>query len=277
MPLPIVLETDGHVTLLKWHRGRRNLTDTPFAGSRILQGMTAGASVEIDLQIHGEGGMVVLHDPLLEQSTTGVGPVAATPSAGFAGVNLKTKDGADSGEAVMLLDRLTQLIASRPIGRTALLQLDFKDRLADFHDNTVDAFTRAVGPVARHMILSGGDADAVKTLSTGLPDLAIGYDPCLYGAMERVLESGNFSGFVDDALKAAPWASMIYLHVDLILEADRTGFDMIGAFHAADKTVDAWTIHTVNESTRSKIARLLELKADQITTDDADGLFAAFG
>ncbi|WP_176085064.1 glycerophosphodiester phosphodiesterase [Martelella sp. HB161492] len=277
MPLPVALQTDGHVTLLKWHRGRRNLADTPFSGSRILEGMAAGASVEIDLQIHGEGGMVVLHDPRLEQSTTGLGPVARTPASGFAGINLRDNDGADSGEPVMLLDRLTRLIASRPIGRTALLQLDFKDRLSDFHDNTLDAFIKAVSPVAGHMILSGGDAEAVKALSAGIADLAIGYDPCLYGAMERVLESGDFAGFVENALKTAPWASMIYLHVDLILAADRAGFDMIAAFHAADKTVDAWTIHAIDGTTRPKIARLLELKADQITTDDADRLFEVFG
>lgn len=276
MTKPVAITRNGHTTLIKWHRGRRNPADTPFTGSRIAEGMEAGASVEIDLQVHGEGGMVVLHDALLEQSTTGKGPVAETPASGFSGVSLLANDGRDSFEPVMLLDALTRQIAARPVGSTALLQLDFKDRLTDFHDSTVDAFARAVLPVAAHMILSGGDAGAVKRLAAAVPGLAVGYDPCLYGAMEAAMASGDFTGFVASALETAPWARMIYLHVDLVLSADAAGFDMIDAFHAAGKTVDAWTIRAIDAETIPKIDRLLALKADQITTDDADGLFARF-
>ncbi|WP_316861814.1 glycerophosphodiester phosphodiesterase family protein [uncultured Cohaesibacter sp.] len=276
MNTPVAIERNGHRTLLKWHRARRNKLDTPFTGSRIRDCMGAGGSVEIDLQVDGSGNFVVLHDERLEQSTTGFGPVNETSSDDLRGLHILDVKGEDSGERVMMLDDLADLVVKGPVREGAVLQLDMKDELEAFHDNSIGIFARTIAPVARHMILSGMDSAAVRALADAVKDLPVGYDPCKEDVVLAVLESGDFAGLVRDTLETAPWASMIYLEYQFVLAADRAGFDMIGAFHDAGKQVDAWTIRTIDESTCPQIERLLALKADQITTDDPDAFYAHF-
>ena len=127
------------------------------------------------------------------------------------------------------------------------------------------------------MILSSGDAESVRLLTEGVECLRIGYDPCHDGALERLMQSRDFAGFVRDAVAASPKAEMIYLYYGLVLEADRLGFDIVAAFHAEGRRIDAYTINRANAESQPRVARLLELKVDQITTDDPEGLLALMG
>ncbi|WP_319413704.1 glycerophosphodiester phosphodiesterase family protein [uncultured Cohaesibacter sp.] len=274
MKAPVSISRNGHRTLLKWHRARRFAQDTAFTGRRILECMQAGGSIEIDLQVNGDGTFVVLHDELLEQSTSGKGPVNKASAVQLAALFLKDDTGGNSGEKVMLLDDLAELVAQGAVGEGAVLQLDLKDGLDAFHDNTVASFADAIAPVAGHMILSGMHADAVLRLADALEGLPVGYDPCNEAAVRQTIATGVYQDFVERALATAPWASMIYLEHRFVLQADAAGFDMIGAFHEAGKLVDAWTLHAVTNETRPMIERLLALKVDQITTDDPEGFCA---
>ena len=49
----------GHVTRLKWHRLRRSLADPEFGAAVMAEGFWVGASMELDLQVRGDGGFVV--------------------------------------------------------------------------------------------------------------------------------------------------------------------------------------------------------------------------
>ena len=71
-----------------------------------------------------------------------------------------------------------------------------------------------------------------------------------------------------------PAAEMIYLAYPMVLAAEDAGFDAIAAFHAAGRRVDAYTIKTADMETLPFVRRLLALRVDQITTDDAEGLAA---
>ncbi|MAM11225.1 MAG: glycerophosphodiester phosphodiesterase [Rhizobiaceae bacterium] len=277
MTAPIAITRNGHRTWLKWHCGKRFPADTPFSRARIVEGLKAGASSEVDLQLTADGALAVLHDELLEQSTTGVGPVVKASADQVRAARLLDPEGRDTGEGVMLFDELARLVATSAAADSAILQLDLKEELAAFTPESIARFGEAVRPVASHMILSGGDAAAVKRLAETTPGLATGYDPCLDGAMERVMENGRYVDFVAEALQTAPDARMFYLHYELVLAAADAGFDMIAAFHDAGKTVDAWTIRVADAAGLAHAEKVLALKADQITTDDADGLFAAFG
>ncbi|WP_319518738.1 glycerophosphodiester phosphodiesterase family protein [uncultured Martelella sp.] len=277
MTAPVAIIRKGHRTLLKWHRGKRFPADTPFSRARIAEGLQAGASSEIDLQLTADGALAVLHDERLEQSTTSTGPVAMASADQVRAARLLDPAGRDSGENVMLFDDLAQLVATSSVDDTAILQLDLKEPLSAFSPDSIARFAEAVRPVARYMILSGGHADAVRRLSQAAPGLLTGHDPCLDGAMEKVMANGRYAAFVANALATAPEAEMFYLHFELIFAAEDAGFDMIAAFHAAGKTVDAWTIRGSSAEDLARVERLLALKADQITTNDADGLFAALG
>ena len=271
---PIFIARNGHKTWLKWHRGRRRAGDPAFTGRRILEGMALGASVEVDLVVHADRGYAVLHDLSVERETTGSGKVAELTAAQLRSFYLRDEDGKPLDQPVMLLEDLAALLAKSGAHADALLQLDYKEDAKVLDERAIRTFKDSVGPVARHMILSSGDAEAVRVLSESVDGLRIGYDPCHDGALERLAVSRDFSGFVADAVAASPKAEMIYLAYPLVLEADRQGFDLIAAFHQHGRRVDSYTIKAANADSRAAVERLLALKVDQITTDDPEGLAA---
>jgi glycerophosphoryl diester phosphodiesterase len=275
MPDPLYLERDGHRTWLKWHRARRRASDPVFSRSRILEGMRLGASVEVDLVVHGGGGMAVLHNLTLEEETTGTGPVRDADSATLRALHLRANDGRVLPERVMLLEDLCAELRQDPPHGLALLQLDFKEDMAALDARTATAFGAAIGDLGPHMILSGGDLAAVLALVRAAPGVRMGYDPCHGGSLEALRASGDFAGWIAEALAAAPDAELIYLAHEIVIAADDAGTDLIGLVHASGRRVDAYTIRRVTPDGLRLVARLVALKADQITTDDPEGLAAA--
>lgn len=272
---PLYLERDGHRTWLKWHRARRRAGDPVFSRARILEGMRLGASVEVDLVVHGGGGMAVLHNLTLEEETTGTGPVRAADAATLRALHLRANDGRVLPERVMLLEDLCAELRHNPPHADALLQLDFKEDMAALDPRTVAGFGEAIGDLGPHMILSGGDLAAVTALVRAAPDVRMGYDPCHGGSLEALRASGDFAGWIAEALAAAPGAELIYLAHEIVVAADDAGVDLIALVHAQGRRVDAYTIQRVTSESLRLAARLVALKADQITTDDPEGLAAA--
>jgi glycerophosphoryl diester phosphodiesterase len=277
MLAPVSIIRNGHVTWLKWHRARRRDIDTVFTGARILEGMRLGASVEVDLVIHGDRGFAVLHDLSLGRESTGGGVVAETSAAELRLLRLRSNDGAPTDHPIMLLEDLTALLATGELHPAAVLQLDFKEDAAALDSRTIANFAKSVAPVARHMILSSGDAAAVTMLSDAAPYLRIGYDPCHRDAVERLIATRDFAGFAAEAVAASPRAEMIYLAQEVVLGAADAGFDIVAAFHRQDRKVDAYTIKEASAATLPLVERLLALQVDQITTDDPEGLAARVG
>lgn len=275
MPDPISVTRNGHKTWFKWHRGRRRSSDPVFTGARILEGMRLGASVEVDLVVTGERGFAVLHDLELGRESEGQGAVVDTPAATLRNLHLRGNHGRPIADKVMLLEDLCDLLAGQQVHPDALLQLDYKEDTKALDAAAIENFARSTGPVARNMILSAGDAEAVRLLTDATPSIRIGYDPCHDGAIEALWVSRDFAGFVHDALAASPKAEMIYLAWQLPIYAQDHGFDIIGAFHAGGRRVDTWTIQKVDAESLKMVERLLALKVDQITTDDPEGLAAA--
>ncbi|MDF2983918.1 MAG: glycerophosphodiester phosphodiesterase, partial [Devosia sp.] len=120
----------GHRTFFKWHRGRRRGSDPVFTGRRIIEGMQLGASVEVDLVIHADDGMAVLHNLSLERETTGGGLVRNTSAETLRGLHLRDNDGQPIDDKVMLLEDLAALIARDGAHPEGLLQLDYKEDAA---------------------------------------------------------------------------------------------------------------------------------------------------
>ncbi|GAA3956121.1 glycerophosphodiester phosphodiesterase [Gordonia caeni] len=274
-PAPVVLSRNGATTTLKWHRARRTAGDAPFTAARIVEGLRAGACVEVDLLIHADRGFAVLHDDDLTASTTGKGKVRNTSATYLRSLTLRDPDGRPSDSPVLLLEDLAGLLDGASLPATAMLQLDVKVSASALDPGIVDAFARTVKPIARHTILSCGDARVVAVLTGAVPALAVGYDPCHGGAVDAVLASGDFTGFVDRACAAAPRATMIYLEIPLILAADDRGADLIAEFHRRQRAVDAYTFGgPADPGMTPLVDRLLALGADQLTVDDPAGLVA---
>jgi glycerophosphoryl diester phosphodiesterase len=275
MPTPVSIVREGHTTFLKWHRGSRRAGDPVFTGKRILEGMAAGASVEVDLVVTGDKGFAVLHDLTLDRETTGSGPVADTSDEIIRQLRLRHHDGSPLTEPVMLLDDLCTLLATGELHPGALLQLDYKEDETVLDGRAIANFRRATLPVAGNMIVSSGSAAAVKLLTDAVPGMQIGFDPSDEQRFRAALAAGTLQAMVDDALAASPDADMIYLAWQIVTLSADAGFDIVAAFHAAGKRVDAWTIQTIDAAGLAAVERLLSLKVDQITTDDPEGLVAA--
>jgi glycerophosphoryl diester phosphodiesterase len=274
---PISIDRQGHRTWLKWHRGRRKASDPVFTGTRILEGMRLGASIEVDLVVTADKGMAVLHDKTLDRETTGHGLVVAASDADIRQLHLRGNDGAPIDDKVMLLDDLCALMARGSVHRDALLQLDYKEDETVLDARAIEKFALATRSVARNMIVSSGSAAAVKLLTDAVPGMQSGYDASDEAKFKAALADGTLQGFVDDALATAPDVDMIYLYWEIVTLAADAGFDMVEAFHRHGKRIDAWTIREASATTTHRVERLLELKVDQITTDDPEGLVALMG
>jgi glycerophosphoryl diester phosphodiesterase len=224
--------------------------------------------------VHADDGFAVLHDLDLEQETTGTGRVRATPAATLRTLHLRDNAGDPTADRVMLLEDLAAIIARDGAHPEGLLQLDYKEDAAALNGRAVAAFGKALGAVARHFILSSGDAESVRLLAAGVPGLRIGHDPCHMGAIDRLKASRDYAGFVAAALAASPAAELVYLDHELVLFAHDDGFDLVAAFHAAGRRIDAYTIPRADAAGLVAARRLLGLRVDQITTDDPEGLGA---
>ncbi len=268
---------NGHRTFFKWHRARRFITDPVFTGRRILEGMALGASVEVDLVIHADRGFAVLHNLDLGEECTGRGRIAEKTAAELRLLRLRDNHGNEIDEPVMLLEDLAALLVKGKLHPESLLQLDYKEDAAALDGRAIANFAASVGPVARHMILSSGDASSVSLLTGATPGIRIGYDPCHDGALERLAYTRDFAGFVTDAVASSPDAEMIYLAYELVLAAAETGYDIVAAFHARNRRIDAYTIQRSDAANLAAVGRLLDLKVDQITTDDPEGLASLVG
>lgn len=271
---PIFVERNGHKTLLKWHRARRKAADPEFTPSRILEAMRIGASVEVDLVVHADQGFAILHDLELDHGTTGTGSVSMATADYLRQLFLRANNGTAISDRVMLLEDLCALLKANPAQPDALLQLDYKEDLSRLSPSVVANFSAAVAPVSHTMILSGGDSAAVALLAAATPGLQTGYDPTYVGVLDDLKSADDYSDFISAALKTAPDAAMIYLAYELILAADAAGVDLVAAVHADKRRVDAWTIRSINPTTLRQVRRLLELRIDQITMDDPEGLAA---
>jgi glycerophosphoryl diester phosphodiesterase len=269
----ISIVRDGHKTWLKWHRARKTGTDLPFTGERILEGLRLGASVEVDLVRHADGGFAVLHDFVLDHDTTGAGRVSATSADALRKLFFRDGSGRPTTSHPMLFEDLCALIAAGgEIAPEAVLQLDLKEDAAALDDRVVESFARAVGPIAGHFILSGGHPAAIARLADAAPGLAIGFDPCHEGTIDRLAKTRDFTRFVADAVTPFPRAEMIYLEHRLVLFGEKHDFDLVGAFHAEGKRIDAYTLNAANRKTAAIAETLLAFRVDQITTDDPVGL-----
>jgi glycerophosphoryl diester phosphodiesterase len=267
-PDGVALLRKGHRTLFKWHRGRRYRDDVNFSAARILEGLRLGASVEVDLRRHAGGGFAVLHDATLDRETDGRGAVAEKSAAELRRLKLRHEDGMMSAEPLMLLGDLTAALANESLPPSALLQLDLKERAEALTPEYIAAFRTAAAALARHLIVSGADAEAVALLAGAAPGIRTGFDPCRHDSFTSLSASGDFAGFIGRALKTGRAAETIYLDYRIVILAARHGFDMVAPIHAAGKTVDAWTLNTDHPGALDGLRTLLGTKVDQITTDE---------
>jgi glycerophosphoryl diester phosphodiesterase len=273
-PTGIAIASGDHVTRLKWHRLQRSRRDLPFTPRRLLEGLAAGASMEVDLRLHADYSFVCLHDATLDRETSGTGPVAAATLDQLRRLMLRGEAG-PSGEGLIMLEDLAEL-ARRTAAPDALIQLDLKEADGALDGQTVENFRRTLACIAGRCILSGCDWAAISRLAEAVPAMRRGFDPCAGDTLEHLRDGIDCLDFVESALATAPEAEMIYLDYRIVLAAEEIGIDLVAPFRAAGKAVDAWTLNTDHPAAARSVKRLVALKVDQITTDEPGALQALY-
>ena len=104
---------DKPATLLAAHRGGAALwPENSLLAFR--NAIALGADfIEFDVHLSKDGELVVIHDPTLERTTTGGGPVKDRTVAELKALRLKDRTGAVTGETVPTLEEVVAVQVSR--------------------------------------------------------------------------------------------------------------------------------------------------------------------
>ncbi|WMS45148.1 glycerophosphodiester phosphodiesterase family protein [Acuticoccus sp. MNP-M23] len=213
------------------HRGLHGGDAPENTLAAVEAAVEAGYAVEIDLQFTADGGLIILHDPTLERTTGGEGPVAAQTLDTLRAVPIRGTD-----ETLSSLDDALALVSGR-----APLFLDLKA------PRTIERKAAMTAAVQRALGRYGG-ATAAMT-----------FDPDMLGLLRRALPDtplGILSG------RETPHTSMINrFGLDAMLHTPRTKPDFVAyfaqslpnpavRFHRRKRPVLAWTVRTEVERQR---------------------------
>jgi glycerophosphoryl diester phosphodiesterase len=275
MPAGLAITHEGFTTRLKWHRLRRSWADPLFSADVMAAGFALGASMELDLRVRKDGGFLVLHDEELEGETTGYGLIAET-------TNVNGLTMLEGGGPVLTSEAMAQMLAAAH--PEALLQFDMKDDLAAVGDAGVEHLQRYFGgDLPCSIIVSGASLELIVAVREKLPNLLRGIDPT--DKLVEIYKADGLKAVEADLLAdlRGPTApDTVYLHWRLVLNAEKEGLDMIGLCHSEGRKVDAWTFTLkqpaagFSDEEWTNFSRLIALRADQITTDEAPSTEAAW-
>jgi glycerophosphoryl diester phosphodiesterase len=209
--------------------------------------------VETDVHLTADGEVVVIHDPTLDRTTTGKGPVGSARLADLASVRLKARDGSVTEERVPTLAGLLDLLVP---ARTGLL-LEIKVGAArqpypDIEQKAL-ALLDARGLSARTIVMAF-EPDTVRRVR--------GLAPSLRTAL--LVGRGQVEGGRAHPDEAVRWTSDLgasHLGIDhRVLDAT-----VVAAARQAQLGVAAWT---VNEE--AAIRRVANLGIDVVISDRPD-------
>lgn len=258
---------EGGRTRLKWHRLRREATDPEFGLGVLKTGFSLGASMEIDLQVRGDHGFVVMHDAELDRETTGRGLLREASRD-----TIHTLQYRESAGPLVTSEELAGLLGeSHP---DALLQFDMKNEMDEVGAAGVAHLAQHFSSMAQRIIVSGGSLALINALGDAIPGLRRGIDPT-----DRLVETWQARGLtamenqLNEEIGAARVPEMVYLSWELILAAAAKGLDLIASCHSAGCAVDAWTFNPADPQIGfsakewQQLDALVALNPDQITTD----------
>ncbi|NLF11572.1 MAG: glycerophosphodiester phosphodiesterase [Anaerolineaceae bacterium] len=284
--------------LLVHHSANRDHSHPRGSLPALLACLQAGAlAVEVDISLLADGQFALLHGPMLEDETTGSGPIAALDSEQVSALE-HALQGKATGVPVGLLPQALDLLAAYP-GQVEL-QLDLKPDVYS-SDEVLGRLVASLQPVKDRVRVTSPSDWALRRLHRLDPDLALGFDPLLYLELDMGQENDasvppfrrGAYGYWDDhplatrrwgppaaylaaraeALWAqAPAGAIWYIHAGLLARALDDGFDWIGFLHDRGVEVDAWTLDAGKPERVALARRLAAAGVDRITTNTAPAL-----
>jgi glycerophosphoryl diester phosphodiesterase len=247
------LVQEAAAALFAAHRGGALLW--PENSLRAFRGaLELGADyLEFDVHLSRDGEVIVIHDPTLDRTTTGTGPVRERSLAELRLLRLKDGTGAATSEPIPTLDDVVALAA---LGhRRMLLEIKVDERRRRYPgiEEKVVAVLERHGMGAATVVMAF-EAETWGRMRALRPDIAAGalYSPATLRAM-----GSTASRELEAALAAG--VAVVGLHQDLVDAA------VVAAARRAGITLGVWT---VNEP--GALRRFADLGVSIVITDRPD-------
>lgn len=262
--------------------------------------LEAGAAfIEIDVMPLRAEDYLLVHDPVLENETTGSGPVDSITTDDAANLFIKHR-GAAAPYRPALLSQIVALMLD--YGGNARLQIDYKAVLPRADDEPLRRLVRLIEPLGQRVLVSSGADWHLRRLRRLAPWLDLGFDIGFYldyrpqPADPRMppFRLGAY-GYHDDHVLAArellpaadylaercellrlalPDASTWYVNHHLINRCMDDGFNMAEWLFERGITLDAWTLDVGKDGIAARAPRLRDAGVSQFTTNTPRALMA---
>jgi glycerophosphoryl diester phosphodiesterase len=207
--------------------------------------------LETDVHLTADGGPVILHDPTLDRTTTGTGPLAERRLADLDAVRLRAADGTPTDERVPTLGQLLDLMAPSRAQLLLEIKVDAARRPYPGIEEKVLALIRARGLTAR-VIIMAFHADTlrrVRALDATLPTVLL----INRARMER------------EGVGAAVGEARDVRASHLAIDHRALDPATVAAARAARLVLGAWTVNT-----ESDMRRMTDLGVDILISDRPD-------
>jgi len=234
-----------------------------------FRGAIAGGATLLELDVHltADGAVAVMHDPTLDRTSTGTGPLARCTRADLRAARLRDAQGAVTDDWVPTLDEVLEL--AKPAGVGFLIEIKTPGPAVSF-ERRGERVERVAG--ARYDGLERKVIDAVVGAGFAERCVVMAFNPAVVAEVRRLAPALPTTLLVDRHVTAAGvssteivgWArdagvTFVGLHHSLV---DRA---LVEAAHAAGLAVGVFTVNDVE--TRD---RLVAAGVDVIITDRPD-------
>jgi glycerophosphoryl diester phosphodiesterase len=291
--------------LLIHHSANRGALHPPGSLPALEACLEANARVvEIDLSPTADGDFALLHGPLLEDNTTGLGPITAVTAAQIRELRHVWR-GAVTDVPIGLLDQALDLLGAYP--DLVELQLDLKpDSPILLDDGVLAHLVERLQPVKDRVRVTSVADWLLRRLRALDAELPLGFDPLLYldvswdepGDRDAPPFRQGAYGYLDehplasrrwgspaDYLSAraeslwvqAPAGVVWYVRAWLLGRSLDDGFGWIADLHDRGAQVVAWTLDPDKPEAVALARRLASLGVDRITTNNAPALALMLG
>jgi glycerophosphoryl diester phosphodiesterase len=235
------------------HRGGALLW--PENSLRAFRGALALGADDLELDVHltADGEVVVIHDPTLDRTTTGQGPVATRRLADLAGVRLREANGGATDEPVPSLGQVLDLLAPTAAGLLLEIKVGAGGvRHPGIEERVLQAIAaRGLGLRVQVMAFEEETVARITALDPGTRTVL------LIGRRDAARLGGRaIEGVKRAAQLGAASVGLDYRLIDA---------DVVAAARATRLSLGAWTVND-----EPGIQRMLALGVESITSDRPD-------
>lgn len=265
---PVAIDGPDGKIRLKWHKLRTSLDEAPFKLSNLALGWRLGATLEVDILTAGDDRFVVLHDATLGPSTTGRGRVTKVPSSAMTGVFHRDDRGiADPDAPVLTAKDLLTRLKTLPRAKGASLQLDLKVFAGQsLSDRSIMEIADAAKGTEGAIVIGSHFLYEARRLAEAIPGARLGYDPMLAASRDPDLRR-HPERLLRHLERRSTGVTIAFLHYEAVLSAEARRFPLVRRLLDLGIESDAWTINPGKAFGRRELARVIDARVRQITTD----------